>query len=246
MLIRACRVSVALAAMLSVASLCFAADSGHVPGKAGIGGLIGGSTFKGDRILGSEWFGDYSAGARPRFAFYAQFRYVATPRLRFQLSPGFTWAGYDGALAAPFQDPRFPQDPDKREYLSLLAPVSLQAQLLLQRGNWVYHAGAGPGVYRVWVENNREVLKDAYTLALHRGFYAGASGQLGVEYFLKQLPNTSVEFAIGGDLAFARRDEQFVSGLNSSVMAVGARIGGNFYFDPTRGLTKEKARVPKP
>lgn len=231
MIPRVCGVSGALVALLTVASVCVAADPGYTPGIGGIGGQIGGSTFRFDRMLGSSWFGDYSAGAQPRFILHAHFRYVVNRWLRWQVSPGMTWAGYKGAEPAPFEDPRY-GDRDKREYLTLLLPVSLQGQYVLRRGWWLYYVGAGPGVYRVWIENRREVLKDPVTLTLHRGLYPGMSGELGVELFLKSLPSTSLELALGGDLVLAQRDDQFVSGINSNLMAVGVRFGGNLYFSP--------------
>ena len=80
------------------------------------------------------------------------------------------------------------------------------------------------------LENRREVVKDPVTLRRHRGLYAGASGQLGVERFLKMLPSTSVEVSAGGDLALTRRDEQFRSGFNSRLLALYLRVGANYYL----------------
>jgi hypothetical protein len=238
MIRRVCRVSGVLLAWLTAASVCLAAEPAHDPGKGGVGGQLGIASFRGDRMLGSNWFGDYSAGALPRPAFNATFRYVFRPWLRAQLATGLTWAAYKGDEPAPFVDVRF-GDATKKEYLTLLVPISLQAQWVVRRGWWIYHVGAGPGVYRVWVQNRREVLKDPETLRLHRGVYPGASGEIGFELFLRQLPTTSVELTIGGDMAFAERPEQFPNGFNSHVMALGARLGGNYYFSPGLGRKKE-------
>src|SRR2546426_91682 len=237
MIPRVCGVGGALAALLTVASVCLAAEPNNGPGRGGVGGQLGGSTFRFDRMLGKGWFGDYSDGAISRFAFRANFRYVVNKWLRWQVSPGMTWSAYRGDARVPFEDPRF-RDRFKGKYIALLLPVSAEAQYVIRRGWWLYYAGAGPGIYRVWVENRREVVKDPETLLIHRGLYPGVSGELGVEYFLKQLPSTSVELSVGGDLAFAVRNEQFVSGFNSNVLAVGARIGGNYYFSP--GEKKKK------
>jgi hypothetical protein len=231
------RVSGAAVAMLTVAVVCLAAEPSYGPQTAGIGGGIGASSFRFDRMLGKSWFGDYSAGAQTRMVFTGQFRYVWTPSLRWQVSPGFTWAGYKDSEPAPFQDPRFPDDPDKGDYLTLLLPVSAQIQYVVRRGQWLYHVGAGPGIYRVLVENHREVLKDPVTLKLHRGLYAGASGQLGAERFLKGLPSTSIEVSMAGHLAFAERNDQFPSGLNSNLFALEWRAGVNYYFP----LPRERA-----
>ena len=54
----------------------------------------------------------------------------------------------------------FPADVTKENMLTLVLPVSAQLQYTQKRGAWLYHLGAGPGLYRVWVENRRKVLKD--------------------------------------------------------------------------------------
>ena len=238
-----------VAAMLTVASACPAAESpagegkpansGYRSGGGGVGGQFGGSDF----VAG----GDYSAGAQPRLSFAAHWRYAFTSWLRGQVGPGLGWAGYNESEPVPMTDPRFPQDTRKGNYLSLLVPVSVQLQCTMRRQQWLYYVGAGPGVYRVWVENRREVVKDPVTLRRHRGLYAGASGQLGVERFLKMLPSTSVEVSAGGDLALTLRDEQFRSGFNSRLLALYLRVGANYYFKPGEVKKKqESAPLPRP
>jgi hypothetical protein len=223
-------VSGAVASMLTIASVCVADGPSYELGRGSIGGSIGGSSFRVDRMLGQSWAGDYSEGAQPRFAFAMQFRYVVKPWLRWQVSPGFTWTGYKESTPAPVTDIRFPEDRTKENYLTLLMPVSAQVQYVFQSGWWLYHVGAGPGIYRVIVENRRKVLKDPVTHKNHRGLYPGASGEIGVERFLKALPSTSIEVTVGGHVAFARRDDQFVSGINDQVLAIEARAGVNYYF----------------
>ena len=225
---------IASLAVFAVAAPCLAADaitpSGMAPGRGAVGGQIGASTFYLDE--------DYSAGAQPRFAFAGTFRYVAATWLRFQLSPGFTWAAYTNREPVPFPDPNFPGDATKSEYLTLLAPASAQLQLLAYRGGWHYHLGAGPGVYRVWVQNRRKVLKDPDSKKLHRGMYLGGTGEVGVEKFLKSLTSTSAEATVATHLVFAQRDEQFPRGYNSSVGVVEIRVGVNYYFDLHRAKAK--------
>lgn len=239
------RVSVALFALLTVASSRpVAAEPAYAPGKGAVGGQIGGSYFRLDRALGMKYpkaFGDYSEGARPRFAFNGNFRYVMSRRFRWQLSPGFTWSAYDD-YGMPFQDLNFPADDTKDQVLTLLVPVSAQFQYTIQRGWWVYHAGIGPGVYRVWVENRRKVLKDPVTFKLHRGTYPGVTGQIGAERFLRNITNTAVEFSLANHLVFAEREEQFPSGFNSNLMANELRIGVNYYFD----MVRPKKTAPPP
>jgi hypothetical protein len=226
------RVSVAALAALTVASACPAAESSHGTGRGGIGGQIGFSSFRIDRAFGNGWFGDYSAGANPRFSFSAHWRYAMSSSLRWQVSPGLTWSAYGRHQPAPMTDPNFPDNRLKNQYLTLVLPVSAQLQYVVHRGGWVYYGGVGPGVYRVWIENNRKVLKDPLTLQLHRGLYPGGSFGFGVERFLKVLPTTSLEASLGGHLVWAQRPAQFESGFNSNLMALELRVGGNYYFKP--------------
>ena len=245
------RVGVALLASLAVATACSAADQGYAPGQGGIGGQIGVSTFSIDRVLGSEWFEDYSNGASPRFAFDAHWRYQLSKRWRGQIATGFTWSGYSSKhdpagnpqFPAPFLDLNFPNDGDKSDYLALMLPVSFQLQYVGRHGSWAYHLGAGPGAYRVWVQNQRKVLKDPVSLKLHRGLYPGGSAELGVEHFFKDSPSVSLELTVAGHLALSQRHDQFVSGIDSNVMATEARFGANYYFTP--GPRKAASTAPK-
>lgn len=226
-------VGIAVAALLTVASVCLAAEPNYAPGKGGIGGHLGVSTFRFDRAIGADWFGDYSESAQARLALDANFRYVISRRFRWQVSPGFMWSAYaDGDTA--FQDPNFPSEATKDQNLTLVAPVTVQLQYTLRRGMWIYHLGGGPGVYRVWVENHRKVLKDPTTFKLHRGIYPGAVLQFGAERFSKGITNLAIEFSMANHLVFAQRDEQFVRGYNSNLMANELRIGLNYYFDMVR------------
>ena len=246
MISRVCRVSVAVLAALTMASACFAADVTDRTHLGSIGAQIGGSTFRADRLFGSDWFGDYSEGASPRLDFHGHWRYTAKSWLRLQLGIGFTWAGYSDNIPNPQLDPNFPDDTNKGGYLTLMVPIPLTAQYLLHRGTWTYYAGAGPGVYRVWVQNQRKVLKDDQTKKLHRGLYLGWTGELGVEHALKEHPTVSLEFAIAGHVASSTRDDQFPLGFNSGSSAVEFRIGANYYFIPgERRKPAETTAAPK-
>lgn len=233
-------VSLAAMALLTVASACLAAegDPSYKPGSGGVGGQFGGSYFGVDRMVGGEWFGDYSHGAMPRFSFAGQFRYVHSRHLRWQFSPGFTWTSYRTATVIPFSDPNHPTTRVKDEMLTLMAPLTAQAQYVARRGQWFYHAGAGPGLYRIWIENERKVLMDPQSMKLHRGLYPGATFELGAERFLRRITTTSIEFAWVNHLVFAQRDEQFLRGFNSNLMATEFRVGLNYYFDPLRSKAK--------
>ncbi len=217
--------SVACLAVLAVASPCLAAE-GMGPGRGAIGGQVGGSLFWAD--------GDYSEGARSRLAFSGHYRYVINRHLRWQVSPGFTWTGYSGSVAMPVPDGRFPGEVSKNTNLTLLLPMTFELQYLLHHGKWHYHLGAGPGAYRVWIENHRLVLVDPISFVLHRKLHAGFTGEIGVERFLKPLPSTSVEACLATHWVFARRDQDYVSGYNSSLGVSEIRIGLNYYFDMSR------------
>lgn len=238
-------VSVALAALLTVASACLAAEPGYAPRKGGVGGGLGYSKFAADA--------DYSDDSRGRPSFSGAFRYVMSPRWRWQVSPGFTWSAYGVGSRAPFPDPQFPGDtslagvPVKDHYLTLVVPVDAQIQLTQKRGWWLYHLGVGPGLYRVWVENNRKILQDPVSHDRHKGVYFGLTGELGAERFLRGLTTTSIEGVVGSHLVFAERDSQFPSGFNSNVLPVDLRICVNYYFDLTRAKkTIEPGGSPKP
>ncbi len=228
--------SFAVLALLSIASACLAAagEPAYKPGQGGIGGQIGGSYFGVDRMFGGEWFGDYSKQASPRLSFAGQFRYVVSKHWRWQVSPGFTWTGYKAGAAIPFTDPVFPNDRLKDNVLVLLLPSTAQIQYVVKRGQWLYHAGVGPGAYRVWIENRRTVYRDPETFRLHRGQNLGGSLEFGAERFLRSLTTTSVELVCVNHLVFAQRDQQFPNGYNSNLMAVELRVGINYYFDPLR------------
>jgi len=218
-----------VAAMLVAATPCLADEPGYQPGKGGIGGQIGTSYFRVDRAIGQDWFADYSAGAQMRFTFSGQFRYVVSPWLRWQVSPGFTWTAYTEKVPLPFTDPAHPDDTHKADVLTQLVPISAQAQYVMQRGQWAYHLGAGPGLYRVMVQNHRNPLKDPVTLELHRRVHWGGSAELGVERFLKSLPSTSVEVTLAGHLVFAQSDD-YISGFDSNLMALELKVGTTYYF----------------
>jgi hypothetical protein len=205
-------------------------DSGAAPGRASLGAAFGVSHHFADA--------DYSEGASPRIASSARFRYVVNDWLRLQFGFGHTWTAYANDRPAPFADLNFPDDTLKTEHLSQVVPIAFQLQLLRRGPQWVYHVGAGPGIYRVWLQNRRKVLKDPVTLRLHRGLYWGASGQIGAERFLAALPSTSVELGAAAHWVFAERDEQFPSGYNSFVAVAEVTIGVNYYFTPPVGRPK--------
>src|SRR6185369_4834441 len=211
-------------------------SSPRISGRGGVGGLIGGSKF----YAADE----YSQGALARFDFSGQFRYFFTPHLRFQASPGFTWSAYSKKEPPPFTDSAFPADATKEHYLALLVPITAQLQMVWGKSAWLYHLGAGPGIYRLWIENHRKVLVDPVTLRLHRGPYLGVAAEVGVERFLKALPNTSLEVSAIHHYVLAKRDEQFPTGWNSAVGVLGLRVGTNYYFDVNR--PKKRPDLPLP
>lgn len=223
-------VGLATAAMLITASLAWAAEPAYAPGKGGIGGLVGVSYYRLDRAFGADWFADYSSGSQMRFAFAGQFRYVLSDHLRLQVSPGLSWTAYANGYPAPIHDLNFPDEPGKGNYLTLLVPVSVQAQYVIKSGWWLYHAGVGPGLYRVWAENHRKVLRDPVSFELHRGLYWGGTAQFGAERFFKNLPMTSIEVDLVNHLVLAQDDAAFKSGINSNLNSLELHVGMNYYF----------------
>jgi hypothetical protein len=239
----------ALAAMLTMAPVCLAADSSGAPGQGSLGGGFGFSSFlaDGDYTLSRDGTGTgrdvwKTRDASSRFAFAADLRYQASKHVRWQLSPGFLWAGYNKRAPIPFRTNTSPTDSLKGKVLTLMLPISAQIQLCQRTKNWMFHEGAGPGIYRIWLEQNRRVIKDPVTKKLHVGFYPGGSAEIGAEYFLKSQTAVSIEFTATSHFAFAQRDEQFVSGFDSNVWTAEGRIGVNYHFDP-RALHKNTGKA---
>jgi hypothetical protein len=215
-------------------------NSAHIcggPGLASLGGGAGLATLLADGdYTNSPPTPDGKYGDRDvslRMAFAANFRYTWSKHFRWQVSPGFLWVGYSDKALMPFKTAYFPTDSSKGDILTLVLPVSFQVQMLQRTRSWLFHEGAGPGVYRVWVEQKRHVVEDPTTHKLHDGFYPGFSGEFGAEHFLKSLPAVSLEFSTASHLIFAQRDEQFPNGWNSNLWSLEVRFGANYYFDPT-------------
>ena len=188
---------------------------------------------------------DYSDHAVQRMSFAGNFRYYMGRSVRWQVSPGFLWAAYEKkSVPAVFPDLNFPNDSTKDNNLTLVAPVTAQLQWVLRGRTFAWHVGAGAGAYRVWVESHRKVLKDPLSLRLHRGIYPGAVFEIGAERFLKSLSTTSIEVTAEGHYIFAKRDDQFPSGYDSTLMPVSLRLGVNYYFDLARFRKAAPAGLP--
>ena len=203
---------------------------GDAAGRAGIGGLIGGSYF-----YAAD---DFSKGALPRWDFSGHWRYSFSDHWRGQMSVGFTWAAYDKNTAAPFASLDFPTQTTKEGFITQLVPVSAQLQYRFGSSKWNYHIGAGPGLYRVLVQDERKVQKDPVTLETHQGTWWGVSGEFGMEHFARTLPNTSFEINAVTHVVFATDDARFPSGFSSMLGAFAIRMGANYYFDTA--LLKKK------
>ena len=222
-----------------------------IPGQASLGGGAGLSRFMADGDYthsrdgggsGRDLWGTRDAAMR--FAFAVNLRYTMTKHLRWQVSPGFLWTGYKENSPAPFKTAYFPNDSLKDEYMTLVMPAQAQIQFLHRAKNWLFHEGVGGGMYRVWIEQDRHVVKDPISRRLHRGFYPGLSAEFGAERFLKGMPSVALEFSAATHLIFAGRDEQFPSGFNSNVWTSEFRFGANYYFNP-RAQRKTSAPLIK-
>jgi hypothetical protein len=213
-----------------------ARTTGSIPGRAGIGGFLGGSW-----IWAQD---DYSEGALPRFNFAGTFRYQMKTSWRLQISPGFTWNAYTKHADPPYFDPAQPGDFTKQHYLTLLLPMTAQIQWTRHGTKWFPYAGIGPGIYRVQVEHDRDDLLDPITFAVHRGLYLGATVQVGTETYMKGMPNVSVDLNLTNHFIAAKRDDQFPAGWNSGLANVAVSVGMNYYFD--LGRMKKKEPLPLP
>ena len=212
-----------------------AARAGALPGRGSIGGEIG-----------TPWIisgGDFSQGAQLRFSLSGHFRYVVSPSWRWQVSPYFGWNAYKSTEPAPFADPNYPNDLTKEHYLTQLVGVGSQLQWTSRPGRTRWHLGAGPAVYRVLLENRRKVVADPATFERHHTTHLGASAQLGVERFLKSLPNTSLQATLAFQTAFAADKDKFPSGWNDSPGAVEIRVGGHYYYDLKRQADQAQGKI---
>ena len=199
------------------------APNGARQGRGAVGLQFGGSWLLAEK--------DYSDGAQPRFSVLGSYRYVISPHWQWQVSPYFTWAAYKTGRELPFQDANFPSDTTKDFVLTQLAGGNGQVQWVGGRGGYRWHLGAGPAIYRVVVQNHRKVLKDPVSRRLHAGTYLGATFEWGAERFMKSLPNTSLEWTLAWQTAFAQRNDQFPSGFNGKPAAFEFRFGAHYYFD---------------
>ncbi len=211
------------------------ATKGAIPGRGAIGGQIGGT------YMVTE--GDYSEGAQPRFSFVGHFRYVISKRWGWQVSPYFTWSGYVSHADAPYVDVNFPTGGvSKQFYLTQIAGAAGQLQWYGGSGRQRWHLGAGPAVYRVVVQNHRKVVEDPFSRELHTGLHMGATAEIGVERFMKRLPNTSIELTGAWHAAFAKSDGRFPSGWNGNPMLAELRLGAHYYYE----FRKPKPKSTKP
>jgi hypothetical protein len=205
-------------------------------GRAGVGGLIGGSYF-----YASD---DYSKGALPRFDFSGHWRYSFSDNWRGQISVGFTWSAYNKNQEAPFTSLDFPEQTTKEGFITQLVPSSIQIQRRFGGPKWHYHVGIGPGIYRVMVQDERKVQKDPITYEAHQDLYGGFTVEYGMERFAKSLPSTSFEINAASHYVFSEDKDRFPSGFNSALGAFCVRMGVNYYFDT--GMLKPKAKEPLP
>jgi len=260
-------VSIALIALLTVVFACPAAarsktraasapDSTRaarvvvtLPGRASLGAGAGISRFMADADYVKERDGGGTGrdlwgtrDAAMRFAFAAQMRYAWSNHFRWQVSPGFLWTGYKDQAKAPFKTDYFPNDSLMQNYLTLVMPATAEVQLLQRTRGWLLHEGVGAGVYRVWIEQDRHVVKDPITKRLHTGFYPGVTAEIGAERFLKALTTVSLEWTVQSHYIFAERDEQFPSGFNSNLWTIEARFGANYWFNP---MAPRKGTTPR-
>ena len=201
------------------------ARSGARPERGSIGAQLGSSYI----LTG----GDYAKGSQPRASFVGCFGYVISPRWRWQVSPYFTWNAYRTGTALPYTDPYFlPEEVKTKDaVLTQLVGANGQIQRTGTRANWTWHVGAGPAIYRVVVQDRRIVLKDPATRKLHQGTYLGATVEYGIERFLRSLPNTSLEWTVAYQTAFAKDNTSFPSGFNASPGALEIRFGAHYYYD---------------
>jgi hypothetical protein len=238
--------SVALLLLLVSASVSFAQQS-DTTSSARLG--LKAHTGAAGAQIGASYMaagGDYAKGAQSRFSFTGSLRYASSRQWGWQVNPYFTWAAYKSGTASPLYDKAFASaHPTKDNYLTQLVGGDAQLLLFRSRGASTWHVGAGPGIYRVVLQDYRKVIKDTTTFALHQGTYVGATAEIGVEHFLKSLTTTSLEWTLAWHSAFAKDAKRFPNGFSDTPQVVELRFGVHYYFDPSPGK-KPGAKISPP
>src|SRR5438067_7794779 len=127
-----------------------------LPGNGSIGGSVGVPYFLADH--------DTKDGQAPRLLGQFHFQYVFTPDLRLSMRFGYGWVGYKDNAPSPYPLPRSNGgfETTKVDMLTNFQPITatLLHSLRAQGKGWVPYVGAGAGLYRLNIVNQRKTIYD--------------------------------------------------------------------------------------
>jgi len=210
----------------------------EIPGKGSVGGTIGFPI-----ILAT---GELKQGQMPRLMGKANFQYVINKDWRTSFKFGYGWFGWSDKFNAPFilQAAEAGGDTTKGDQLLILNPFTATMQYTHELSkNWLAWVGAGPGVYRVNIQNDHRTIYDPVTHERFKFGSFGVSGTAGAEYFIPANKNVSLLGSATIDYLFNSNTEKYPSGYSGKYMFMDLSIGVNVYFKP---LGAKSAPTPVP
>lgn len=208
------------------------ASAEYGPGKGSLGGTLG-VPF----LFATQ---EMRAGQEPRLMGKAHFQYVFTPSMRLSLRAGWGWHHFSGDEPAPYPYPSDNStqsasvyDSTRVDQLTTWVPVTaalVHTGNLDAAGNWKWFGGAGLGMYWFNIMNDRRTIKDPVTLKAVSNVSPGATGELGVEYFLPASKNVSFEWTGTANYLFETNGGKYPSGFSGRHGFVDLSFGVNIYF----------------
>jgi hypothetical protein len=210
----------------------------YAPGRGSLGGSIG-LPF----LIATQEFKD---GQKPRLIGKAHFQYVVAPVWRLSFRGAFGWVGFDSDTPAPFpfNNDGGGFDTTRIDQLTVLNPFSAALQYTKRNGSVQYFVGAGPGITKINVMNDRETIYDPSTFKRHSYWSWGVGGEGGAEYFLPANENVSFELAAALQYTLERNAEQFPNGYAGKHALFDVTFGVNVYFWPFGGPKPAPAAPP--
>lgn len=199
----------------------------YAPGKGSLGGSLGVP-----EILAT---GELKRGQRPRMIGKLHFQYVMANDWRLSLRGGFGWLGWSDKQPAPFvlQAEQPGGDATRGDQLLIFNPFTAaitRTQKL--SGSWQAFLGAGPGAYRINIQNDHRTIFDPVTHDRYKFGSFGLSGEGGAEYFLPANRNVSLEGVASIHYLFDDHKDRYPSGYSGKHIFSDLSIGVNVYFRP--------------
>jgi hypothetical protein len=192
--------------------------------------------------------GELKWGQKPRIMGKGNFQYVINKSWRTSFKFGYGWNGYSDEFNAPFtlQAAEAAGDTSKGDQLVIMNPFTATVHWTHEMSkNWMWYVGAGPGVYRVNIQNDHRTIYDPVTHERFKFGSFGISGTGGMEYFLPSNHNVSLLGTATVDHLFSSFKDRFPSGYSGPYTFMDVSIGVNVYFKPL-GAKSTPAPAPTP